>query len=63
MKGEQSLAQTIFHDKKLWESRARTYQECLNQIQEYLDSPSVDIGLIEYTNLSNLIKMALTRKD
>lgn len=53
-----SLADLIFHDKKLWEKRARIYQEALNQIVEYIDSPNVDIGLTEYTNILNIIKQA-----
>ena len=39
------------------------YKEALISIQEYLDSPSVDIGLTEYSNLSKIIKAALEELD
>jgi len=40
-----------------------SYKEALISIQEYLDSPSVDIGLAEYSNLSKIIKAALEELD
>lgn len=40
-----------------------SYKGALIAIQEYLDSPSVDIGLTEYSNLSKIIKAALEQLD
>lgn len=53
-----SLADLIFNDKKLWEKRARIYQEALNQIAEYVDSHNTDIGLTEYSNIMNIISQS-----
>ena len=39
------------------------YKEALIAIQEYLDSPSVNIDLTEYSNLSKIIKAALEELD
>ena len=40
-------------------STSMNYKQALLAIQDYLDSPSVDTGLTEYSNISKIIKAAL----
>lgn len=51
-----SLINTLHNDKKECEMKVRIYQEALNMIAEYIDSPDVDIGLTEYSNIHRIIE-------